>query len=127
MAYGDRDTAWLPLCAEFAGLLGTVTADELRAAILESATWVWSDPERARRASLEKATEQVIAAGAARVHPGRPWPAGFRMPSRTRPATRWPETRLLELSELRPIYPKHILREPVTRRENRPRGAQRQV
>ena len=64
-AYGNRDAAWRPLCAEFARLLGTVTADELRAAIIESATWVWSDPERARRARLDlRAARRMVVRGA---------------------------------------------------------------
>lgn len=33
----------------------------------------------------------------------------------------------MEMSELRPIYPRHFLREPITRRENKPRCALRQV
>ncbi len=64
-AYGNRDAAWRPLCAEFARLLGTVTADELRAVIIESATWVWSDPERARRARLDlRAARRMVVRGA---------------------------------------------------------------
>ena len=45
-AYGNPSEAWLKLCHEFAGQLGSVMPRALHAAILEARDWVWSDPER---------------------------------------------------------------------------------
>ena len=52
-SYSDPDEAWLQLCHEFAGGLGTVTPEELHAAVLSSRDWLWRDSGRARRARLD--------------------------------------------------------------------------
>ena len=68
-AYRGRSEAWVELCHEFAGRLGVVAPEELHAAVLESAEWVWSDPERARQArlNLREGRRQIVQGAFARL------------------------------------------------------------
>ena len=69
-AYGNPDAAWLPLCSEFAERLGSVTAEALHAAVIESREWVWSDAERARlaRHDLAETRRRVVRGAFARLN-----------------------------------------------------------
>ena len=68
-AYRNRSEAWVELCHEFASQLGVVTPDELHAAVMASAEWVWSDPDRARQARLDlrEGRRQVVRRAFARL------------------------------------------------------------
>lgn len=52
-AHRNPDAAWIGVCREFAGRLGAASPEDLHAAIIESRDWIWSDPDRSRRARLD--------------------------------------------------------------------------
>jgi putative hydrolase of the HAD superfamily len=58
---GER--CWKELCTSFAPRIGTLSADQLLAAIRRSGDWYWSDPERLRlgRLDLKSARREVVA------------------------------------------------------------------
>ena len=49
----NADEAWLEVCREFAPCLGSVSAKELHAAVVDARGWLWGDLERARRGRLD--------------------------------------------------------------------------
>ena len=49
----NADEVWFQVCREFASSLGSVTAEVLHAAVMDSRDWLWGDPERARRGRLD--------------------------------------------------------------------------
>ena len=51
-AHRNPDAAWIGVCREFAGRVGATSPEDLHAAILESRDWIWTDPDRSRRARL---------------------------------------------------------------------------
>lgn len=51
-AHRNPDEAWIGVCREFAGRVGAMSPEDLRAAVLEARDWIWGDPERARQARL---------------------------------------------------------------------------
>jgi putative hydrolase of the HAD superfamily len=57
------DQCWENLCASFASKLNNISSDQLLAAINQSRTWFWSDPERHHmgRFDLKSARRMVVA------------------------------------------------------------------
>ena len=49
----NADEVWLGVCREFAGRLGSVAAQELHVAVMDSRDWLWSDLECARPGRLD--------------------------------------------------------------------------
>ncbi|MCY4527665.1 MAG: HAD family hydrolase [Chloroflexi bacterium] len=49
----NADEVWLGVCRELAGRLGSVAAQELHVAVMDSRDWLWSDFERARPSRLD--------------------------------------------------------------------------
>ena len=73
----NADEVWLEVCREFASSLGSVTAEVLHAAVMDSRDWLWGDLERARRGRLEARLDIVSTAFASLKIPDSPNVAGM--------------------------------------------------
>ena len=73
----NADEVWLEVCREFGCRLGSVTAEVLHAAVMDSRDWLWGDLERARRGRLEARLDIVSTAFASLKIPDSPSVAGM--------------------------------------------------
>ena len=71
LAFSDSaDPCWQRICSKYVSRIHELTADHLFAAIQESRSWYWDDPERHRigRLDLDQARREIVAGAFLRLH-----------------------------------------------------------
>lgn len=70
----NADVVWLEVCKEFTCRFGSVTVENLHAAVMDARGWLWGDLERARKARLDlwQARRDILTRALARLRISNP-------------------------------------------------------